>query len=142
VEAPRRRTGLILVLALFGCGSSPEEACRPGVKDGVLPEWARAGFSAAEPRAPHAVGADGRIAAIVFNGTLTDPPPARRQNKILWVAREPTDATELRITARQGDRTETRTVDLGPSTVDLPEGCWRLTLEWGDEQDELDLAYR
>ena len=141
MEAPRRRAGLIVVLlALCGCGAS-DDACRSGVTDGVLPEWARAGFSEPEPRAPHVVGADERIAGIVFNGELTDPPEPGRQNKILWVAREPTDATELRITARRGDETVTRTADLGPSAVDLPAGCWELTLEWDGASDSVDLVY-
>ena len=30
----------------------------------------------------------------------------------------------------------------GPSVVDLPAvGCWRLTLDWGDQMDSLDLEY-
>jgi hypothetical protein len=140
VEAPRRRACLILLVALAGCGGS-DDACRSGVTNGVLPEWARTGFSEAEPRVPHVVGEEDAIAGIVFGERLSDPPAPDRQNKILWVARERTDVAELRITARQGDRTETRTVDLGPSTVDLPEGCWRLTLEWDDREDEVDLVY-
>ncbi len=87
------------------------------MRDGVLPSWARTGFSEAEPRVPHVVGAEGRIAGVVFGGTLSDPPARDRQNKILWVAREASDASGLHITARQGDTVETREVDLGPSTV-------------------------
>ncbi len=142
MEAARRRAGLILAaLALSSCGGGDDDACSSGVREGVLPSWARTGFSEAEPRAPHVVGADGRIAGIVFGEPLSDPPQPDRQNKILWVAREPTDATELHITAEQGDRTESRTVDLGPSTVDLPAGCWELTLEWDDTSDSVDLVY-
>jgi hypothetical protein len=143
VEAPRRRAGLSLLvaLALSSCGGSGDEPCRSGVRDGVLPSWARSGFSEAEPRVPHVVGAEGRIAGILFNGTLSDPPGPDRQNKILWVVREPGAAGTLRLTARQGDRVETRTVDLGPSTVDLPAGCWEVTLEWDDTSDSVSLVY-
>jgi hypothetical protein len=143
VEAPRRRAGLTALLAALavpGCGS--DDACRSDVREGVLPEWARAGFTAAEPRMPHAVGESGRIAAVVFGHPLQAPPDERRQNKILWVAREPLRGpAELRITAEQGDRTESRTVDLGPSVVDLPAGCWELTLSWDDREDSLSLVY-
>jgi hypothetical protein len=145
MEAARRGACLILALAVVaGCGGSDErqaQACR--VDRGVLPEWARTGFSEAEPRIAHVVGDDGRIAAVLFGDPLTAPPDADRGNKILWVAREtPEPPAQLTIRARQGDRTETRTVDVGPSNVDLPAGCWQLDLSWtGGGHDTLGLAY-
>jgi len=145
MEAPRRRACLILALAaLAGCGGSDDRqtaSCK--VDRGVLPAWARTGFSEAEPKMPHVVGDDGRIAAVLFGDPLLAPPDPDRANKILWVAREtPQPPARLTIRAQQGDRTLTRTVDVGPSSVDLPQGCWHLELSWtGGGHDTLDLAY-
>jgi hypothetical protein len=94
---------------------------------------------------PHVLGRGGEITAILFGYPLASPPrpgddPA---NKVLWVPREtPQTFTKLSITARQGARTVKRTVDLGPSYVDLPAaGCWHLTLAWAGHEDTLDLEY-
>jgi hypothetical protein len=46
------------------------------------------------------------------------------------------------VHAEQGERRVTRKVDVGPSYVDLPAGCWHLDLSWsGGGHDTLDLAY-
>jgi hypothetical protein len=146
MEAARRSACLILALAaLAGCGGGKDEqqaqACK--VDRGVLPEWARTGFSESDPKMPHVLGRAGEITAILFGDPLASPPRPDRANKVLWVAREtPLTYTRLAITARQGDRTVTRNVDLGPSYVDLPApGCWQLTLTWAGHEDTLDLAY-
>jgi hypothetical protein len=144
MEAARRGACLILALAaLAGCGGSENEARTCHVDRGVLPKWARTGFSAPEPKMPHVVGDGGRIAAVLFGDPLTAPPAPDRGNKILWVARwTPEPPAQLTIRATQGDRTVTRKVDVGPSFVDLPPGCWRLSLSWtGGSEDTLDLAY-
>jgi hypothetical protein len=145
VEAARRGACLILALAaLAGCGGSKKaDASACAVDRGVLPEWARTGFSDPEPKMPHVLGRSGEVAAILFGDPLAAPPRPDRANKVLWVPREtPLTFTRLAITARQGDRTVTRKVDLGPSYVDLPApGCWRLTLKWEGHEDTLDLAY-
>jgi hypothetical protein len=144
VEAARRRACVILALAgLAGCGGSKQEVQACHIDRGVLPEWARTGFSDPEPKMPHVVGDRGRIAAVLFGDPLTAPPAPDRSNKILWVAREtPEPPAQLTIRATQGDRTVTREVDVGPSFVDLPPGCWRLSLSWtGGNEDALDLAY-
>jgi hypothetical protein len=136
-----------------GAGSRPEAAgaCDAVVLRGVLPEWARTGFSDPRPRLPHAVGGSGDIAALIFGYPLTSPPLRNRSNKILWVSRVPVKPlSDLRIRARlmRGDRPAgppvRRTVEggPGPSIVDLPEaGCWRLDLSWSGHTDQLDLAY-
>ena len=145
MEATRRGACLILALAaLAGCGGSDDkQAAACAVDKGVLPEWARTGFSEAEPKMPHVLGRGGEIAAILFGDPLSAPPDADRANKVLWVPREtPLTYTRLAITARQGERTVTRKVDLGPSYVDLPApGCWQLTLAWKGHQDALALNY-
>jgi hypothetical protein len=118
---------------------------------GVLPTWARTGFSDPRPKAPHVLGHDGRIVAILFGG-LWAPPKKDEGNKILWVAKDPVKPlSDLRISARRivGGRASGRTVHRtvtggpGPSGIDLPRaGCWRMTLKWSGRTDRLELRYR
>jgi hypothetical protein len=141
--------GLVLVVAAAGGialargGSHPAAECQ-AVEHGVLPEWARAGFSEKEPKIAHVIGRDGHLAAILF-GPLTAPPRKDEGNKILWVSREPQNApSDLQLTATHDSRTVHRTVPggPGPSGIDLPEpGCWRVHARWADQQDDLDLTY-
>ncbi|MFN8190933.1 MAG: hypothetical protein U0R78_10945 [Nocardioidaceae bacterium] len=133
----------------------PTASCQP-VDEGVIPAWARTGFSDPEPRVAHVMSDHGRIVAILFGRRLFAPPSSEVNNKILWVA-EPTISpgaadggpSDLTITARLGgpDLVVHRTVagGPGPSIVDLPRaGCWQLSLRWGDgpqQQDTMSLAY-
>jgi hypothetical protein len=126
-------------------------ACHSAVRHGVLPSWARTGFSDPRPRMPHVLGRSGEIAAIVFGYPLLSPPAERRANKILWVSRSPvTPGSDLRIRAQRmrGAKRVGRPVvrvirgGPGPSYVNLPaRGCWRLSLRWSGRSDELDLQY-
>jgi hypothetical protein len=125
-------------------------SCAP-LGRGVLPAWARTGFSDPRPRIPHALGRSGRIAAILF-GDLVSPPHKDSGNKILWVSRDPVKAmSDLRISAQRVEdgrpvgRAVRRVVvgGPGPSGIDMPAaGCWRMTLRWSGRTDELELAYR
>lgn len=125
-------------------------ACRSEVRDGVLPVWARAGFSQSRPRMPYTLGAYGRIAAIQFV-SLDSPPAADHSNKILWVPRVQThDGHDLKISAQRMNGTTRLGEPLnrsvvggpGPSIINLPSpGCWRLTLHWSGWTDQLDLRY-
>jgi hypothetical protein len=125
--------------------------CRAQVEDGVLPTWARTGFSEARPRMPYALGGSRRIAAILW-GPLDSPPAANVNNKILWVSRVPVrPGSDLTIRAQRMDGTDrlgdpvTRTVTggPGPSIINLPSpGCWRLTLRWSGWTDHIDLQYK
>jgi hypothetical protein len=119
---------------------------------GVLPTWARTGFSDPKPKIPHVMGSRGRIVAILFGG-LFSPPSDKGGNKILWVAKDPVKPlSDLKISARRLDRrghaygtTVHRTVTggPGPSGIDLPHaGCWRFSLRWSGRSDSLDLRYR
>lgn len=146
----------LAALALAGCGSSgpaPSRvaACASQVKSGVLPPWARTGFSDPRPRMPYEVGRAGDIAAIVWVFPLLSPPPRTHNNKILWVSRVTLQpGSDLRIAAQRMHGTHplgtpvSRTVTggPGPSIIDLPaSGCWRLTLRWSGRMDSLDLDY-
>lgn len=148
-------------LAVVGVGSSGSAAavgaassahvCTGATLFGVLPVWARAGFSSPKPRMPHVVGRDGEIAAILFGYPLASPPAAQRNNKILWVSRRyPARPTALWIRAQRmaGARTVSQPVTRlvrggpGPSIINLPAaGCWRLRLAWAGRTDTLDLRY-
>jgi hypothetical protein len=140
-----------LAVVAVAVAGRPTRACDPAVDRGVLPEWARAGFSGPEPRLSHVVARDGRLAALLLGDPLTAPPRQNRSNKILWVSRTPQRApSDLRLSAQRMDgdravgRPVARTVQRGPgpSIVDLPHaGCWRLHASWAGEKDELDLAY-
>jgi hypothetical protein len=132
-------------------GSSAAHACHSAVHHGVLPTWARTGFSSPRPRLPHVIGRSGEIAALVFGYPLRSPPLENRGNKILWVSRRAVKPlSDLRIRAQRMDgrrrvgRPVTRVVvgGPGPSGINLPgPGCWRLTLRWSGRTDELDLRY-
>jgi hypothetical protein len=139
-------------VAVAPAGASPSTpACHSVVRQGVVPTWARTGFSDPRPRLPHVLGRSGEIAALVFGYPLRSPPAKDRGNKILWVSRrELKPLSDLRIHAQRMDgrrragRAVTRVVvgGPGPSGINLPApGCWRLTLRWSGRTDELDLQY-
>ncbi len=139
-------------LAPAAAGSSTQApACHSVVDHGVLPTWARTGFSDPRPRLPHVVGRSGEIAALVFGYPLRSPAVEDRGNKILWVSRRTVrPLSDLRIRAqrmegrRRVGRPVTRVVvgGPGPSGINLPApGCWRLTLRWSGRSDQLDLRY-
>jgi hypothetical protein len=140
-----------VAVAPSGAASSPAPACHSVVHKGVLPTWARTGFSDPRPRLPHVIGRSGEIAALIFGYPLRSPPGKDRANKILWVSRrEVKPLSDLRIRAqrmegrRRVGRPVTRVVvgGPGPSGIDLPApGCWRLTLRWSGRSDALDLRY-
>jgi hypothetical protein len=149
-----------VLCALLACASllaaaAPAAAatapCRAEVSQGVLPEWARTGFSDSRPRMPHTLGRAHRIVAIIFGYPLLAPPGKERSNKILWVSRSAMrPVSDLRIRAqkmhgwRRIGRQEVRVVrgGPGPSGINLPSpGCWRLSLTWSGRSDTLDLRY-
>jgi hypothetical protein len=159
--ARRRRVVRVLVstiaalaaLALAGPSVAATAApCSPDVRTAVLPTWARTGFSDRRPVMPYALGASGRIAAIVFGYPLLSPPGTTRNNKILWISHSavrPLSPLRIRAQRMVGSRpvgaAVVRTLDTGPgpSIVDLPAaGCWRLALTWSGRSDTLDLRYR
>lgn len=122
-------------------------SCHSVISNGVLPTWARDGFSDPTPSAPHVLGTHGDITAILFGETLNSPPAAGRNNKILWAARVTQGPAPLIIDAvRAGTTTHVRRQVAGgpgPSIIDLPApGCWHLTLRWGRYRDAMDLAYQ
>jgi hypothetical protein len=158
MTAVHRVLAVPIAVALTGlAGSASAElvstasVCRAAVDRGTLPAWARAGFHPPTQRIPHVVGRSGAIVAILFGYPLTAPPPATRNNKILWVSRIPVASPgRLRISAQRMNDTQPlgkpvrRSVlgGPGPSIIDLPApGCWRLSLTWAGREDTVDLRY-
>jgi hypothetical protein len=131
--------------------SSRSSVCRATVIVGVLPLWARGGFSEPRPRMPYVLGRAGKIAAILWADPLQSPPPKDHNNKILWVSHAPAvPGSDLRISAQRmtGSRpvgapaNRRVTGSPGPSIINLPAaGCWRFTLRWSGRVDTLDLRY-
>jgi hypothetical protein len=155
-SVPTLRWAMPLIVAVVAAAAaapagSSAPACHSVVHHGVLPTWARTGFSDPRPRLPHVIGRSGEIAALVFGYPLRAPPGKDRANKILWVSRRAVKPlSDLRIRAqrmegrRRVGRPVTRVVvgGPGPSGIDLPAaGCWRLTLRWSGRSDQLDLRY-
>jgi len=144
--------GLAAPAVSAGTAAAVPAACHSALQQGVLPVWARAGFSSPRPRMPHVMGREGRIVAIEFGYPLLSPPSPVRANKILWVGKAPRELSNLWIRAQrmEGARpvgapaTRLLRDGPGPSYVDLPTaGCWRLSLTWADgRHDSLDLQYR
>ena len=125
--------------------------CRSTARTGILPTWARAGFSDPRPRMPYALGRSGQIAAILW-GSLDSPPSHPHTNKILWVSRVSPSSSggDLRIEAQRMSGTRSLGAPVsrlviggpGPSIINLPAaGCWRLTLRWSGRTDHIDLRY-
>lgn len=127
--------------------STGPSACTGNITTSALPTWARAGFSPPDLPTSHVLSANGTIVAVP--GDLRAHQPTGVFNKILWVAKDgtrwPARPASLHIAAQLegSDTVVTRTVDLGPSTVDLPAaGCWRMTLTWPGHRDTIALRYR
>ncbi len=128
----------------------PEQAARacdgtPTV--GVLPVWARTGFSEAEPVMPYVRSRSGRVLGILF-GSWSPGDGGRQARKVLWVWNEGPDAgSPVRLSAQRDGVgavvTEGLPMPWGPSTVELPSsGCWRLTLSSGTWSDTVDVDTR
>jgi hypothetical protein len=138
-----------------GASTSPKAglvraSCATRVVDGILPFWARAGFSERAPKMPYELGANGDIAAILWADPLLSPPPKTHNNKILWVSRLSVNGSALLISAQltNGPRPIGRAIQRevtggpGPSIINLPTaGCWRVALHWSGHSDALYLNY-
>lgn len=152
VAAVRLRPATPVAAAPATTRSAAPAGC-PALATGPLPEWARTGFSSADPGVPFARSRDGRLLAIVFGDPLSAPPAPNHSNKILWVLAPVAGPTEAPApgkfwvqAALEGTGLSVRRdVGLapGPSIVDLPwPGCWQLELHWGAYTDTIGLRYR
>jgi len=143
--------GMGVLAACSASDRSQAEArvCKSQVLRGVLPVWARGGFSDPKPRMPHVLSTAGKLTAILWADPLLSPPPKDHNNKILWVS--PTNSgSDLRISAQRmigstkvGSPVGRKVIGgPGPSIINLlAAGCWRFTLRWSGQLDTLDLTY-
>ena len=149
----RAALGALVALAVLAPAASARRACQASVARGVLPSWARTGFSDPRPRMPHAVARSGSIAALFFGDPLRFPAPeAPVEQGPVGGAPHPerrrrTCGSAHSACAAPGavGRHVIRVVrgGPGPSYLNLPaEGCWRLTLSWSRRRDELDVRVR
>jgi hypothetical protein len=134
-----------LTLTRGGDGATPprtSSACSGNVSTAALPTWAREGFGPQGLHTPHVVGAKGEIVGVLF-GPLRVHQPDGTNNKVLWVAKDGFGSLHISATLEASDVTAARTVDIGPSIVNLPAaGCWQLTLTWPGHSDTVALQYR
>jgi hypothetical protein len=134
-----------LTLALGEDTTTPPagpSACTGNISTATLPTWARAGFSPEGLHTPHVLGSNGEIVGIIF-GELRAHQPAGTNNKILWVAKNGDGSLHISAQLEGSDTTEIRTVNIGPSIVDLPvAGCWQMTLTWPGHSDTIAFRYQ
>lgn len=143
------RTGGSTLIPTGSSNPIAATGCRPPTT-GVLPDWARAGFSPPFT-ATFATSRSGNVLAVPFVTLIAPPTPdGQTNNKVLWIPHTtppPDSQRQVLITAKLDGTNRTVQVVLpdgfGPSTVDLPvPGCWHLELGSGTKPDELDLLYR
>jgi hypothetical protein len=137
--------GAVTLAVTRGDGTTSPRAsshCSGNVSTDVLPTWAREGFGSQGLHTPHVVGAKGEIVGVLF-GQLRVHQPEGTNNKVLWVAKDGFGSLHISATLEGSEVTAARTVDIGPSIVDLPAaGCWQLTLTWPGHSDTVALQYR
>ena len=123
---------------------APAAAASCAVRVGVLPPWARDGFSESKPVMPYVLSDRGSVIAILWSRQhpLSSPAMRDQNNKILWVS--PKAGAPLVIHAHLGSMSVTREVagGPGPSIIDMPQsGCWTFDLAWGGHRDTIRLPY-
>jgi hypothetical protein len=117
---------------------------------GGLPGWTE---SAGAPGGPAVPSHQGNLVGIVFGYPLLAPPVAQgRQNKVLWIVREPRNGSDLVLTLRPVAGGAPVTVretpnsspgEIYPSIVDVPApGCWQVVAEWDGHRATLELSYQ
>lgn len=126
-----------------GCGAT-------GLYRGGSPAWT----ATANPPTflVAATGHAGDVTAFLFGYPLRAGQPTDRQNKILWVVRQPRNGAELVLSGRPLGRSapvvrfqrpaDSSPGEIYPSIVDVPTaGCWEFTLRWNGNHDVIDLPY-
>jgi hypothetical protein len=126
-----------------GCRSTPL-----GV--GAFPAWTA---SAGVPGGVWLMSHEGNLVGVVFGHPLKAPPLSTGgQNKILWIAREPRNGSDLVLTLRPTGGGDAVTVqetansgpgEIYPSIVDVPTpGCWQAVAEWAGHRATFELSYQ
>jgi hypothetical protein len=136
-------------IASVSTPTTPAPRCAAPSTADDIPSWAAA--ARVPPTTPHLVSADGNVLAVLFGYPLRAGTPTDRQNKILWVVRQPRGSQPLVITASMPGARSVHVAlpansgpgEIYPSIMDAPEaGCWRFALAWNGHRSVLALAYR
>ena len=123
-----------------GCGST---AVTPGEQ---TPPWAEVGASFLR----FVTADEGNAVGFLFADPLRAAPrDDGKNNKVLWVVREPRNGSDLTLEGTMNGEVVTSTEsansspgEIYPSIVDAPKpGCWHFTLRWGDNVANLDLQF-
>ncbi len=147
--------GGLAVALCGGCSSSGSPAPSPAPTGdrttacpdpgyAALPAWASGGFATPTQPVAHLVGVRESIVAVPFGWPLRDHQPPGRDNKTLWIAKSGNGPMHIVATEQGSGATATRDLPSGPgpSIVDMPTaGCWRFSLSWSDQHDEVLVKY-
>jgi hypothetical protein len=101
---------------------------------------------------PYALGSKGQVVGYLFGYPLRAGHPTETANKVLWVVRQPRDASNLVLSGHPvrkaapvvhvSEPDDSSPGQIYPSIVDVPKaGCWAFTLTWHGHTDTLDLSY-
>jgi hypothetical protein len=110
------------------------------------PPWAAVGASFLR----FVTADEGNAVGFLFADPLRAAPrDDGKNNKVLWVVREPRNGSDLTLEGTMNGEVvrSTETANSGPgeiypSIVDAPKpGCWHFTLRWGDNEANLDLLF-
>jgi Protein of unknown function (DUF4232) len=116
----------------------------------VVPSWAD---SANPPLSiPHVLTRDGNVLAFIFSDPMIAGHRSDRQNKILWIVRQPRGGKPLVVTGTLAGAdvdpvhlsvpADSSPGEIYPSVVDVPKpGCWHFELAWNGHHSEIDLGY-
>ena len=123
-----------------GCGSTLVAAGEQ------TPPWAEVGASFLR----FVTSDEGNAVGFLFADPLRAAPrDDGKNNKVLWVVREPRNGSDLTIKGTLNGEVVTSSEaansgpgEIYPSIVDAPKpGCWHFTLRWGDNVANLDLLF-
>jgi Protein of unknown function (DUF4232) len=171
LTARRRAAGALAIAAVVGLGSvavanvvpnrhhtSPAapvttvglECYAVSTATDDVPSWAESAHPPAS--VPHVLSPDGNVVAFLFGDPLAAGSPTGKQNKILWIVRQPRQGRplQLTITLPQSDVSPLLAVlpansspgEIYPSTVNVPvPGCWHFALAWNGHHSAINLGY-
>ncbi len=133
--------------------ATPPAACPAlSTKKDDIPSWAQSAHPPA--KVPHLLARDRNVIAFIFGNPLqAGQPRHNRNNKILWIVREPRHGQPLQVSGTLvGGRAsvtespipaDARPGEIYPSTIDVPSpGCWHFVLHWNGHQANINLHYR
>jgi hypothetical protein len=117
-----------------------------------IPSWAQSAHPPAS--VPHLLSQEKNVIAFIFGNPLqAGHKRPHRNNKILWIVREPRHGQPLHLAGTliggRASATEppipasSSPGQIYPSTINVPSpGCWHFALRWNGHQANINLRYR